>query len=460
MTARPWELRHGDVIEKLAAEPDCSFDAVLCDPPYGLRMLGKKWDISVPSVDLWRAVYRVMKPGAPLVAFGGTRTYHRMVVAIEDAGFQPRDMLCWLYGSAMPKSRNVSKDLDAAAGATKARKIVGSYKATGTAARRTASGGVASFVPSAADGASSVDPNARVYQTTGATPLARQWDGYGTGLKPAHEPAVLARRPLEGKIVANVTKWGVGALAIDACRIGTGDALVRPQGQPVNCLGARSSRGRTDEPTGRWPANLLLDAEAGAMLDAASGERPGMSGGGVHRDGYAGGMFGAIDSASTARGDGGGASRFFYSAKVSTEERDRGLRGLRKTSPGKIHGRAEGSAGLKNGRAGAARGRSVSNDHPTLKPVDLCRYLARLLRPPVPGRILVPFAGSGSEMIGCVLEGWPDVVGIEREESYVAIARRRLRLAEKNPRAFEPFAERKGIPFDERQIDMFVDAED
>lgn len=368
-----WALLHGDVEAVAAALPASYFDAVLCDPPYGLSFMGKRWDYDVPSVALWSSVLRTLKPGAPILAFGGTRTYHRLVVNLEDAGAEIRDQLAWLYGSGFPKS------LDA-------------EKATGEAA----------------------------------------WSGYGTALKPAQEPIVLARKPLDGTLAANIAAHGCGPLAIDACRIG--HDLV---GWGGGAAGGGSwneenmGLGKPGDPrpvVGRWPANVILDEVAGAVLDAQSGNRPGMSGGGKHRADYPGGMFGGIDSEDTARGDQGGASRFFYCAKASRSEREAGLDHLPLVAPAENLGREEGSAGLDSPRSGAGRSSGRRNVHPTVKPQALLQYLASLIKPAGPEpRILVPFAGSGSEMVGALLAGFRDVIGIERDETYLPIAEARLR---------------------------------
>jgi DNA modification methylase len=384
----------GDVIDVLRDYNDNSFDAVLCDPPYGLAFMGRKWDYDVPSVALWAEVLRVCKPGAPLLAAFGTRTYHRGVCRIEDAGWEIRDCIAWMYGSGFPKSLDVSKAIDKAAGAE--REVVGKH------------------------------PN--------------PWSGYGTALKPAYEPFVLARKPLAGTVAENVARWGVGALAIDACRIEASPEDVaraavpqpklRPDGADSgHALGSGEGRNgeRFDMSAGRWPTNVILDEEAGAALDAQTGNRPGMSGGGKHKADYAGGMFGGIDGNDKhARGDNGGASRFFYCPKANRKERDAGCEDLPALSGGQATDRDDDSPGTQNPRAGAGRTGGARNHHPTVKPIALCEYLARLIMPPSPGAILVPFAGSGSEMIGALRAGWPAVVGIERESAYVDIARRRV----------------------------------
>lgn len=321
-------VQEGDVVSVLKGYKSCSFDAVLCDPPYGLSFMGKKWDHDVPSVALWQEVLRVCKPGAPLIAFSGTRTYHRTVVNIEDAGFEIRDCLAWMHGQGFPKNRQ-------------------------------------------------------------------------TQLKPAFEPAVLARKPLEGTVDENAAKWGCGALAIDACRLGLGDgeSTRRCNTAEMGYHGGNVAASyQTGSDAGRWPANVLLDEEAAAMLDEQTGELHGAGGKtdgehckgtGQRRDLIAG--LGA--HAPHRFGDSGGASRFFYTAKPSKSERGEG------------------------------------NNHPTVKPIALTEYLARLLLPASNGVMLVPFAGSGSEMLGAIKAGWNAVLGIEREPEYVQIARRRLGVA-------------------------------
>lgn len=385
-----WKILRGDVLSVLSGLPAGFFDAVLCDPPYGLAFMGKAWDHGVPNADTWREVLRVLRPGAHLMAFGGTRTFHRQVCAIEDAGFEIRDCLMRL-----PKSLDVSR---------------------------------------------AVEP--RPPGTPPKTDAGKRWLGAGTALKPAWEPITLARKPLEGTVAANVTAHGTGALAIDACRLGEsgGTAKGDPPKGASNGIYGNGINGAcevVDLGKGRWPANVAMDEEAGAMLDAEVGDRPGMSGGGKHRKDYAGGMFSAVDSTSTARGDSGGPSRFFYSAKVSTKEREAGCEALPLLSGGEMTDREDGSAGLESPRAGAGRGGGSRNRHPTLKPITLATWLAKMLCPPAgigrPRVCLVPFSGAGSEMIGALLGGFDVVIGIEldqdeegKEAGYIATAEARL----------------------------------
>lgn len=461
-----YTLHVGDARAVLDTLPADSFDAMLCDPPYGLSFMGKAWDHGVPSVDLWRAALRVLKPGAPLLAFGGTRTFHRLAVAIEDAGFEIRDTLCWMYGSGFPKSLDVSKAIDAAAGAE--REVVGNYPVTREFKGRDLVGDQSHAT--------------RVDVTAPATPLAAQWDGYGTSLKPAWEPCILARKPLDGTVAGtvagNVWWWGVGGLAIDACRIGyeseddmaaAAAAAAQRLGHPKHGAGvgdfglhsvgaAASLQPYLDrQHLGRWPSNVILDEAAAAQLDAEAGEHPGMSGGGKHASGYRGGMFGGIDSTATARGDSGGASRFFYCAKVSAAEREIGCEAL------PLREFCQGYAGDvdaspdRAGDLGLNRIKRIRNQHPTLKPVALTRYLARLVLPP-PGRerrIVVPFAGAGSEMIGALLAGWEHVEGVELSEEYATIARARLKVAIERPGMFDAEARATAVADDPRQGSLF-----
>lgn len=285
-------IHTADCCELLPALDEASFDSCVTDPPYELGLMGKAWDRSgvAHRAETWRTVLRVLKPGGHLLAFGGSRTYHRLVCALEEAGFEIRDCIMWLYGSGYPKSKQLG-------------------------------------------------------------------DGLGTGIKPAHEPIVLARRPPVGSATHNHEAWGTGALRIDDCRIPGTDVC--------------------DAPCGRWPANVLLDEEAAALLDEQAGHH---------------------------------VSRFFYCPKPSPRERDTGLEGMPSVP-----------TGLLKGLKGES---SRANHHPSVKPVALMRYLCRLVTP-VQGTVLDPFAGSGSTGVAAVEEGL-SFVGFEREPQYAEIASRRI----------------------------------
>ena len=294
------ELIHGDCIEVLRSMPDCSVDAVVTDPPYGLSFMGKKWDYDVPSVEVWAECLRVLKLGGHLLAFAGTRTQHRMAVRIEDAGFEIRDMIAWVYGSGFPKSLDVSKAIDKAAGVE--REVLGE---TRKGAQTNSTGRYGAW----GDG---------ITPTAPATDAAKQWDGWGTALKPALEPITVARKPLIGTVAENVLQHGTGAINVDGGRV---------EG-------------------GRWPANFIHDGSEEA-IDLLK------------------------DSA-----------RFFYCAKASKRDRDEGCEGMEQKSAAECVDRVEGSAGMNSPRAGAGRTSGSHNHHPTVKPTDLMRYLCRLVTPP------------------------------------------------------------------------------
>jgi len=419
-------IHHADVLDALRAMPDNSFHGCLTDPPYGLSFMGHQWDHGVPSAEVWREVLRVLRPGAALLAFGGTRTFHRLTCAIEDAGFEVRDCLMWLYGSGFPKSHDVSKAIDKANGDWRG-------KAGAVTSGNAAMG----------------NPNyARTPKGEPIAAAAVQWSGHGTALKPAWEPIILARKPLEGTVAANVQRWGCGALAIDASR-------VEPSGPPsgwsssgskasanLSMSGANYARdAKPDSPLGRWPANVIFDREAAAILDAQSGNRPStLTGRADPTKSHAhpadptkrrGSMFGNESAQASVYADSGGASRFFkqcdyteedarffYCAKASRKERDAGLEGFAVVTRAEQTRRKEGS-----GSGSTEGGRNI---HPTVKPIALTTYLARLILPPVEGsRLLVPFCGSGSEMLGGTRAGWSHVEGIDAWDVAVDIARAR-----------------------------------
>ncbi len=420
-----YAIAHSDVLEALRELPDNTFDALLSDPPYGFKFMGKRWDYDVPSVEVWREAWRVLKPGAALLAFGGARTFHRMAIGIEDAGFELRDCLMFLYGKGFPKSTNVGLQLDKAAGATRA--VVGTRVLTGNAAISTKEKGGTYGVQ-----VGSIPPK-EVPVTAPATALAQQWDGYGTALKPGYEPIILARKPLEGTIAANVTRWGVGALAIDACRLGLAEGEdTRRAVQDHGGLFREGASGSVDDSAlgGRWPSNVALDEEAAAILDDAVGNRPSRPSVTRNGGGNAGGdvFLGRTGKAKPDGGytDSGGPSRFFYCAKVSTKEREFGCESLPMRSAGEVTEREDETAGLASPRAGAGATGAARNHHPTLKPIALTRWLASLIKPPTEGAtLLVPYSGAGSEMIGALQAGWPLVLGIEGEADYIEIAHAR-----------------------------------
>ncbi len=379
------ELLLGDCLEVLRTMPDASVDAVVTDPPYGLAFMGKRWDYDVPSVAIWAECLRVLKPGGHLLAFAGTRTQHRMAVRIEDAGFEIRDMIAWVYGSGFPKSLDVSKAIDKPAGAE--REVVGSYTVGGTAAKGKHKGRAAA----ASDEGAAIGCTKDLSITAPATLEAQQWAGWGTALKPALEPITVARKPLTGTVAANVLEHGTGAINVDGCRVGTEQRYNPPAGNKAggNSLNMSAvgmpedADGRTA--AGRWPANLIHDGsdevvglfpQTAAAKSAERGERSGVN----TNFGGSGGVRGHDDN-------GGSAARFFYTAKATRAERQ-------------------------------------GVTHPTVKPLDLMAYLCRLVTPPG-GTVLDPFMGSGTTIKAALSEGF-NAIGIERDPAYFEMAQHRM----------------------------------
>lgn len=393
-----------DVLAHLRSLPDNSYDALLSDPPYGISFMAKKWDYDVPKAEVWREAYRVLKPGAPILVFGGTRTFHRLVCAIENGGFEIRDTLAWMTGQGFPKSLNF--------GCKCGRKEISQYNVRSS-------------------------QTSRGYGTTcEACGKLIGWDGYGTALKPAFEPICLARKPLYGTVTNNVLSYGVGGINIDACRIGTDQVTINTFDNGAKPFGNASGEAYTSRTsTGRWPANVILDEEAGAALDEQTGNRPSATnkkptiGGKRTSQQVLGESSGSVQNVALYAGETGGVSRFFYCAKVSTKERNAGCEELQLLSAGEVTNRKDGSDGLNSPRVGAGRTGGGKNPHPTLKPIALTQYLATLILPPKRDgdrRLLIPYSGTGSEMIGAYKAGWEHVDGIELDETYVDIATKRL----------------------------------
>jgi DNA modification methylase len=348
-----WTVHHGDCREVMRTLDPESIDSIVTDPPYGLSFMGKGWDHGVPGVEFWTEALRVAKPGAHLLAFGGTRTYHRLAVAIEDAGWEIRDCVMWVYGSGFPKSHDVSKAIDREAGAE--REVVGYSQ------------GRSGSIHGGGQSVGVLDP-----VTAPATEAAKQWQGWGTALKPAYEPIIVARKPLRGTVAGNVLEWGTGGINVDGCRVApTGEQLGgshvstktdgwdRPWKHDAEHIAAmRAAWAEADRKAtelGRWPANFIHDGS---------------------------------EEVTDLLGD---AARFFYCPKASKRDRDEGCE---------------------------------NNRHPTVKPTDLMRYLCRLVTPPE-GLVLDPFTGSGSTGKAAILEGFR-FVGCELSSEYIEIARARI----------------------------------
>jgi DNA modification methylase len=400
----------GDCLDVLKTMDDDSIDAIVTDPPYGLAFMGKRWDYDVPSVEIWQECLRVLKPGGHLLAFAGTRTQHRMCVRIEDAGFEIRDMIAWVYGSGFPKSLDVSKAIDKAAGAE--REVVGTklglpgYSLAPDKGRTVGAGH---------DGKLG-NPYKECAVTAPATDAARQWEGWGTALKPALEPITVARKPLVGTVANNVMRYGTGAINVDGCRVESDGSHKKPFQPTKNERGVYGKQVgfMPSNKQGRWPANLIHDGSdevTGLFPHTTSGSRAA----GV-RNGM--GFHGANgDGGPAINGSSGSAARFFYCAKASKRDRDEGL-----NLPARQYSHDGQTKPIEN--AYQRNNSTARNNHPTVKPTELMRYLCRLVTPPG-GVVLDPFCGSGSTGKAAVLEGFR-FVGIERDESYAEIARARI----------------------------------
>ena len=461
------ELHLGDCLAVMRALPACSVDAIVTDPPYGLSFMGKKWDYDVPSVEVWAECLRVLKPGGHLLAFAGTRTQHRMAVRIEDAGFEIRDMIAWVYGSGFPKSLDVSKAIDGNAGQDRPDAIKGGHMGIsirGGDPRSQRADFLQKAVPS------EVNKGAAM-RGTPVTDAAGQWQGWGTALKPALEPITVARKPLAGTVAENVLKHGTGGLNIDGCRVAaegeanpsearratarkTGNAPGRP-GEYGESLKNRTSperymEVRAGEALGRWPANLIHDGsdEVLAGFPQAPGQKAAISGAApsektsnvydrMRREGEASsdsdneGAVGFKMKPGMRRLDTGSAARFFYVPKADNADREDGLDGFPKTlaSVGNMDAAGRDPTNPNNYAKDSCKARidkglpptdPRSNTHPTVKPTDLMRYLCRLVTPPG-GLILDPFMGSGSTGKAALMEGFR-FTGIERDPEYFAIA--------------------------------------
>jgi DNA modification methylase len=398
-------IHHGDCREVMATLDAESVDSIVSDPPYGLSFMGKGWDHGVPGVEFWTEALRVAKPGAHLLAFGGTRTYHRLACAIEDAGWEIRDCVMWVYGSGFPKSHDVSKAIDKAAGAERPR------------------------VPGGQGGNNAILGARKRGEAISGEAIsgeAIQWSGWGTALKPAWEPIIVARKPLVGTVAENVLTHGTGGINVDGCRVGT-EAVVSLKGLGDNRNlndDAWKGIGKRPEPTvsiGRWPANLIHDGseEVVGLFPRAAGASAPVRGSEQSTTGQNGilGHFNRVPG--PFHGDSGSAARFFYCAKASKADRDEGCEGIAERTTREYR-----TGNTHNTHGGRVPDKVSLNHHPTVKPTDLMRYLCRLVTPPG-GVVLDPFTGSGSTGKAATLEGFR-FIGIEREAEYVEIAKARI----------------------------------
>ena len=409
------KLINSDCILAMKEMPDNSVDSIVTDPPYELGFMGKSWDSTgiANSVEMWSEALRVLKPGGHLIAFSGSRTYHRMAVAIEDAGFEIRDQIMWVYGSGFPKSLDISKAIDKAAGAERE---------------------VLRVLPSSrAKASDSGFMMAEKLETAPSTDAAKQWQGWGTALKPAHEPIVLARKPIVGTVANNVLTYGVGGLNIDGSRVGNEDTRSPASKTALGMMNDDSWQAQevmAGSANGRFPANFIHDGSDEVVNSfpvtkaTGSGKVSGFRKGGDSKNSV--GISG-VKSAADGFSDSGSAARFFYCAKTSKADRNEGLDEFEKKA--KIfNGQSDKPAGNAKGSVEDKFSTQPSaNNHPTVKPTELMRYLVRLITPPQ-GIVLDPFMGSGSTGKACAYEGF-DFIGIDQSAEYVEIARARIEFA-------------------------------
>lgn len=491
MSNAPWRILQGDVRKVARTLEENHFDAILSDPPYGLSFMSKRWDYFVPSAALWGELLRVVKPGARGIIFGGSRTFHRLVCALEDGGFVPTDQVLWLYGSGFPKSLNMARAVDSARvevdsafvamrdkvlvvtrwvrevlqdkGLSRAQ-LDEHYGRTGMSGHWATQASqpqlmspkdwaefirwtgskppkhVASAFAEVRKKIRLLERGKEKAETAFLSTLQKgkrntipdnEWKGHGTALKPAFEPAALILKMPDTSFGAAALEWGCGGLAIDDCRLdGRASSFEDNRAEKKNDVYGKFNPADYDGSKGRWPANLIIDDEVAVQLDAQYGEHK--AGIAVTRHGGGNKIFNGANTRGPASDSGysdeGGVSRYFYTAKASREEKELGLDDIepQKLMSARVEHGGKGDKTWDGKPAPTAR-----NNHPTVKPLALTRYMAKLLLPPKQAgrvrRILVPFSGVASEMIGCLQAGWDEVVGIELEPKYIAIAERRIR---------------------------------
>lgn len=410
------KLYNGNCLDVMKGLPDNSIDSIITDPPYGLGFMGKDWDYGVPGIIFWKEMLRIAKPGAILMAFGGTRTFHRLTCAIEDSGWEIKDCMNWMYGTGFPKSMDISKALDKQAGVK--REVIGSkIGLPGYSLKHSGNKGVeGNSLCGSLDGTlNNSEKKAEI--TAPATKEAKQWNGWGTALKPAWEPIIIAMKPIEGTYADNALKWGVAGFNIDGGRLENIPRLVGTVGKNTgsgnNGIYGKDSREdrhkkydekQKENPKGRFPSNLILDEESAKMLDektkhlhAAGNKKPSYDDptrkykeNNIYQSGFK-----KRPHNPDYYQDSGGASRFFYCAKACKSER------------------------------------GEYNNHPTVKPLELMKYLCRLTKTPTGGIVLDPFMGSGTTGLAAKIEG-REFIGIELEKDYIDIVIKRLQNGDSN----------------------------
>lgn len=415
-------LHLGNCLDSLKRMPDNSVDSIVTDPPYGISFMSKKWDYNVPSVEIWKECLRVLKPGGFLLSFSSTRTYHRMTINIEDAGFEIRDSCTWNYSSGFPKSHNISASID---------------KMYGHPNRGRAIPTASSYQACDVDQENKLTSNP-VGPYEPKTDEAKQWQGWGTALKPSQEFIAMARKPLDGTVANNVLKWGTGGINIDATRVpmsdedyeklSSGVERIREKGGTMGNSWKNSSDLSGANPvntSGRWPANFIHDGSEEVLelfpdvkgskgsgftkSDARSWKNKSIEG--INRVGY---------------DDSGSAARFFYVPKASKRDKEEGLDNFEEKVGAKQFN--EGMEGqIRSNGTVIKKATKLRNPHPTVKPTELMKYLCRLVTQPG-GVVLDPFMGSGSTGKAAILEGFR-FIGCELDEKYLAIAEARIKHA-------------------------------
>ena len=413
-------LHLGNCLDSLKGMPDNSVDSIVTDPPYGISFMSKKWDYDVPSVEIWKECLRVLKPGGFLLSFSSTRTYHRMTINIEDAGFTIKDCIAYVYGSGFPKSHNVSCAID---------------KSFGHPNRGRAIPTASTYQASDVDKENKLTSNA-VAPYEPITDEAKAWQGWGTALKPAYEPITVAQKPIKNTVANNVLEWGTGGINIDDCRIKltSQDNLTRTQKSSKSTFSSNAKDWTTTtyKSAGRWPANFIHDGSQEVLdlfptdtkktffVGASSRKRNSCVG--LDKDTL---RYGA-SNAPNNYGDNGSAARFFYCPKASKKDKEEGLDNFEE----RIQAATYGDIGPMEGnprKPNTGHIQRIRNHHPTVKPTELMKYLCRLVTQPG-GIVLDPFMGSGSTGKAAILEGFR-FIGCELDEEYLAIAEARIKHA-------------------------------
>lgn len=400
-----FKLYHGSMLDLVNVIPVGSIDSIVTDPPYELNFMGKGWDNSgiAFKANTWRQCFNVLKPGGYLLAFGGSRTFHRIACAIEDAGFEIRDTIMWIYGSGFPKSMNIGKAVESklvngSANTQDWRKLKGTKVETGNWGLSTNA-----YEYGARPSDYTEDGHLRVDKVEYQTDEGKRWNGWGTCLKPAYEPIIVARKPCEGSCVDNILLHGVGGINIDECRIGD-ECIKTNGGDKFPNLYGKINAAEESTHNGRFPSNVILTYDETDQEEVCGGFPIGNANGSVSKTyGYSADVFGEYKKKDPfdSYGDSGSAARYFYCAKASKRDRNDGI--------------------------------TDSNSHPTVKPVDLMQYLVRLVTPKG-GTILDPFNGSGSTGKAVMYENKDrnagyKYIGIELTEEYLPISDARIRYA-------------------------------